>query len=141
MTQRDERPTQGTHTQGTHTERTQQGTHTGDPHRGPTWVNLNPFTDGLFTDVFIIIRCSKIRLELLRKRSSSTSIFEQRIFIYKAGDGTRTAWPLQDIVLLRGFIAQQYSLQTQTPRYSIYCAIYCTILPHISPPRPVLRYF
>jgi len=45
-------------------------------------------------------------------------------------------WPLQDIVSLRGFIAQYYSLQTPP-----YCAIYCTILTLIAPPRPVLRYF
>jgi len=47
------------------------------------------------------------------------------------------AWPLQDIVSLRGFIAQYYSLQTPP----LYCAIYCTILPFIAPPRPVLRNF
>jgi len=47
-------------------------------------------------------------------------------------------WPLQDIVSFRGFLLLHNNILCKHP---LYCAIYCTILPLIAPPRPVLRYF
>jgi len=64
---------------------------------------------------------------------------------HRRGHGGVTTWPLplplQDIEYMILFHFEVLLHKNIFCKHPLYCAIYCTILPVIAPPRPILRCF